>query len=264
MPDTVSLETQTPPAATTTTPPPEPEGAVEVPGRGRMAPVSAVIEERRARQEARAEADRLRQENESLKKKAESWDVVEPYVPLLATHPKVTGRAAPPAPTNQPDPELLEVAKAFNFYDDAGQPDLERAKSAQALIDKRSGKVTDEKVAPVATSAAAAQAAALRERAYEVVDKEGRPFASREHIDAVLNQLSPEQAAQPQIVNVALMVARGMGGPPAGEPLHTEGPGGPGGKGKVLSSIERAAARARGLSDDQWIKSRDNDSDVLE
>lgn len=243
----------------------EPEGAQQVGGQ-RMVPVSALIEERRARQTAAQERDRLAQEAEALRKVKENWDVVEPYLPLLASHPKITGKAAAPAPTApQQDPELLSIAETFGFYDDAGQPDVKRAKAAQDYMDKRGGARAEEVIRPVARTAAQVQAQILRERAYQVVDKAGRPIAAKEHINAVLDQLSPEAQADPEMVKTAILIARGMGMPPAGEPLHTEGVGGgPRGTGKGLSSLERAAAQARGMTDDQWTKLRDTDSDVLE
>jgi hypothetical protein len=245
--------------------PPEPEGAVEVPGKGRMVPVGAVIEERRARQTERAERERLSKENEELRKTKENWDLVEPYLPLLATHPKITGKPAVPTPTNQPDPELLEIAESFGFYDADGQPDLARAAKAKTVIDKRSGTTANAAVKPVADSAAQTRAQALRERAYQVTDKNGRPFATRAAIDKVLDDLPIEQQADKNIVTSALLMARGLE-PPVGEPLHTEGGQGHSANTKELSPMERAAAKARGLTDEQWVKTRDAspDSNVLE
>jgi hypothetical protein len=80
--------------------------------------------------------------------------------------------------------------------------------------------------------------------------------------------LPADIASQPEVVNLALMIARGMGTgtSAAGEPLHTEGAGGGRGTGPALSPMERAAARSRGLSDADWIKTRDakDDSNLLE
>lgn len=231
-----------------------------------MAPVSAVIEERRARQSAQAERDRLATENAALKQVKDNWDLVEPYLPLLASHPKITGKAAPAAPASPAqDPELVKAAKVLGFYDADGQPDTERAREAREMFTGVARGVTEEAIRPVANNAATARAQALRDRAHTVVDKAGRPFAQREHIDAVLDSLSPELQAQPEMVQTALLIARGMGGPAAGEPLHTENVGGvPGANNKQLSPVERAAARARGLSDESWIKARDTSSNVLE
>ena len=254
-PGTTSLET----------PPAEPAGTVEVSGQ-RMAPVAAVIEERRARQEARAEADRLRAENESLKKVKENWDTVEPYLPLLATHPKVTGKAPAAAPPPAQDPELIAAAEALGFYNDDGTPDTTRASKAKGFFSGLVKSTVQEEVKPLAQSTARTAAGSLRERAYQVVDKDGRQFAKQEHIDAVLNELPPEYQADPQVVQLALMIARGMGTGTsvAGEPLHTEGTGGRPGGGTGLSNLERAAARARGLSEQDWTKQRDTKADSWE
>lgn len=255
-PATTSLETQTPP---------EPAGAVDVNGQ-RMAPVGAVIEERRARQEARAEADRLRAENEQLKRKADDYDVVAPYLPLLATHPKVTGKpATPPVPASE-DPELIAAAEALGFYNDDGTPNTARAAKAKGFFTGLVKGTVQEEVKPLAQSTARTAAGSLRERAYQVVDKDNRPFAQKENIDAVLNELPPEYQADPQVVQLALMIARGMGttSPAAGEPLHTEGTSGRPGGGAALSNLERAAARARGLSEQDWTKQRDTKADSWE
>src|SRR5687767_2766378 len=113
--DTTSLNT--PPAGTVTPPAPEvdatePADTRDV-GGTRMAPVSAVIAERREKQTAKAEAAALKAENETLKQIKANWDTVEPYLPLLASHPKVTGRAAPVATPPAQDPELLEIAETW-------------------------------------------------------------------------------------------------------------------------------------------------------
>jgi hypothetical protein len=262
MPETTTVN----PDPQTQTPPPEPEGTTTVGGQ-RMAPVSAVIEERRARQEARAEADRLRQENEGLRRKAENYDTVEPYLPLLATHPKITGKpAASPVPAAQ-DPELVAAAEALGFYNDDGTPDTTRAQKAKGFFTGLVKGTVDEAIAPVARTAATTQAGSLRERAYQVVDKQGRPFAAREHIDTVLNELPPAEQANPQVVQLALMIARGMGtGAPANsEPLYTEGAGGSRvGGGAQMTGLERAAAKARGLSEADWVKARDTKDNSLE
>lgn len=270
MPDVISLNTQNPPApAPAPAPTPAPveetvEGSTLV-GSERMAPISAVIAERRSRQEVQKERDTLKAEIEQLRTKAQNYDIVEPYLPLLASHPKVSGKPAAPAPTNQPDPELLQIAKTFNFVDQTtGEFDLERAEAARSYMDQRTGARVKEAIEPVASQAAAVQARSLRERAYTVVDKGGRPFASREHIDHVLDRLPIDQQASPEIVSSALMIARGMGVAPAGEPLHTEGGGRPPSGTVGLSPVERAAARARGMSDADWIKARDADDNVLE
>jgi hypothetical protein len=264
VPGSTSLET--PPVTPPAQDPPEPEGTTVVGGQ-RMAPIGAVIEERRARQEAAREAERLRTENESLRRKAENYDVVEPYLPLLATHPKVTGKpAAPPTPPAQ-DPELIAAAEALGFYNDDGTPDTSRAAKAKGFFSGLVKNTVKEEVAPLAQTTARTAASSLRERAYQVVDKQGRPFAAKENIDAVLNELPPEYQADPQVMQLALMIARGMGTetPAAGEPLYTEGAGGarPGG-GASLSSLERAAARARGLSEQDWVKQRDTKNDSWE
>lgn len=238
---------------------PEPEGTTDV-GGSRMVPLPTLIEERRQRQA-------LAREVEQLRAVKANWDIVEPFVPDLAEYVANRGKKAapPPPPAAAQDPELNDIVRTFGFYDQDGQPDYDRAAAARTFMDKRAGSVAAEAVRPVAHNAASTQARLLRDNAYHATDKAGRPFAARDAIDRVLDNLSPEDQANPQVVATALFVARGMSAPAAGEPLHTEGGSGGNRQGATLSSPERAAARARGLSDEQWIKTRDSgDSNVLE
>lgn len=267
MPDTTSLNVE--PAAPAAPVAPTPVADIvdsTLVGSERMVPLSALIEERRGRQTASQERDRLAAETETLRQKASNFDTVEPYLPLLATHPKVTGRPAPVAPTNLPDPELVEIADTWGFTDpNTGEPDLKRAAAVKNYITKQTDGRVSEAVKPVAAQAAQVQARALRTQAYGTVDKSNRPFAAREHIDQVLDNLPVEQQAIPEIVASALMIARGMGVQPSAEPLHTEGSGRPAQGGTPLSGWERAAARARGMDDAQWATaSKANDSNLLE
>lgn len=245
---------------------PEPAGTVEVSGQ-RMAPVGALIEERRERQAAKAEAERLKAENETLRKAANDYEVVKPYLPLLATHPEVTGKKPAPATPAAQDPELIAAAEALGLYNDDGTPDTTRAAKAKGFFTSLVKGTVQEEVRPLAQTTARTAAGSLRERAYTITDKQGRPFAAKENIDAVLNELPPEYQADPQVVQLALMIARGMGTgtSTAGEPLHTEGVGGGhGGGGTALTPLERAAARARGMDDAAWVKQRDTKNDSWE
>lgn len=203
-------------------------------------------------------AKRLKEQEAKL---AELTPFVDEYKALLPHLPtllkKAQGGEAPSQNPNQPDPELVELANDFGFVDEQGNPDVARAARVQKRIDARAGRSAATAVAPVSRQSAQAIAAQVRERAYKATDKTtGEPYATREAIDQVFNSLGPEALADPDTATMALIIARGLGGPGVSqdEPIHVEG-GGRGPKGPVaLSDFDRTMARLRGRTDAEWRK----------
>jgi hypothetical protein len=118
----------------------------------------------------------------------------------------------------------------------------------------------------VARNAAELRAIQLRQRAYDAKDKDGQPVASRQTIDQVLDSLqkeNPELAANEQVVNLALAIARGMD-PRRYEPNLSETTGRASTR-YSMSDLGRKAAEMRGMSMDRMEKLRStSDNLVLE
>lgn len=242
----------------------EPVKEVEHQGQ-RLVPTAALQKERAKRQEFAKKARELEARVAELESVKQNWQAIEPYLPLVAEALERHRGGSTPAPAAGEDAEALAFAQEIGIVNAQGEPDVKRARALLNRIDQQAERRARALVAPAATTAAATQAAMLRERAYQVTDSGGRPYAKREHLDAVLSTIPVELQADPNVMRLALVIARGLDtSPPATEPLVTEGPGGSRRGGAALSPIEQAAAAARGIDPQQWVKLRDAKGDRLE
>lgn len=141
-------ETPGPPAETPAAPTPPPDAdeaqAVEVPNAGKHVPLAAL--------------KAVREENKALKEKVARVEQLEqyareaqPYVDFIKQNPHLVQRQQPQqsAPA-EADPKLVKIAKSLDFYTTDGKPDLERAKSHQALIREEAQEIANQVVQPVA------------------------------------------------------------------------------------------------------------------
>lgn len=249
------------------------EKAVEARGE-KLVPLAALKEERAKRREISQKLSSLQEQVKKYQELEGHWRKVEPYIHLLESRPDVLeyilGKEKGGAEEKEEDPEAVEIAEALGLYTEDGSPDTKRAGKIAKLLERRAEKIASEKiqkeVEPVRKTTLQDRAAMLRARAYEAKDESGRAFAKRENIDKVLDLLPIELQAEPSVVNLALVLARGLGAAPPEreEPVFSESSGGRRPGSTPLSRIEESAAKIRGISLDQWRKLRDREGDVLE
>jgi hypothetical protein len=226
-------------------------------------PAAALRSERGRR---KALAKKLKQAEQSIaqmKPLADEYQTLLPHLPTIMEHAK-RGRAMPPQQPAGPDPvevqRLTEVAEAFGFTNDEGEPDLARASKVNRFVDALVKQRSAETMAPVAGQTAQIQAKSMREQAYKATDNTGRLYAKREYIDHVFSNLAPEALAGQHgqaVAQQALVMARGLGGPgedpdDGTEPVFTERAGRRVNGLPNLSPSDHRLRQLRGKSEKDW------------
>lgn len=219
----------------------------------------ALHQERQARQQAQ---QRLKEYEERL----------TPLIPeineYIQTKQNRQDRARQAHLGGNDDPEYLdEIALAMGAYDQQNQPDRARAQIQLNIMRKEAERAAAKAVEPVAAYTKADRAAANRERARGNKFSDGKPVAAEKYINTALEALGDEHLADPNVANLAQVVAAGLeyldhrrngtlpGRGGKREPMHTEGGGYRGDFDTgSMSSFDLAAARARGKTPEQWAK----------
>ncbi len=221
----------------------------------------------------------LREEREANAKLKEQiadhekrWGALEPFMPDIIDYLEKGGKGK--ATTGDaPNPAVVEFAEDFEVRDKDGNLDLKRAEKLMRRIDERADAVAARRVEPVSRLTHTERASTMRERAHNIkLPEDGEPIASQEYIDKVMDALPPEFQSNPEVVNVAMIIAAGLetlsdrkkGRSRSREPLSLEGGGRRGFRPGELTGLERAAAQARGKTAEQWQKAAKDDSDILE
>jgi hypothetical protein len=243
------------------TPPDIPDDEPEVPAGGD--PTKALHAERGKRKET---ARQLRAAQEEL---ARVRPMAAEYEQLLPVLPELLSRSQAPQPGQpvpQADPDVIELAQDLGLVDDDGNLDIARATRLMQRIENRTGRMVAAHTAPVRAQTAAQVASQVTEKAYKAVDQQGNPYATRAAIDQVFRQLPPESLADPNTAVMALVIARGLGGPGGGdgEPTYTEGQGRMPRGGGPLSQMERSIMKMRGKSEADWRKLTPDDERTWE
>jgi len=261
--------------------------AVEVQQNGKtlkMAPVSAVIEHRRAARAAGERASRAETENATLKAQLDKMtgdlQALTPALTYLKDHPHLLRQGVehtrPSSSNTDADPDMIELAKDWELFDAEGKPDAARAARILGKVDRRIDKAASDKVAPLVNN--------------QVRDAAGRNLGilnswvqsghvSQKGVDDAKTWLKsvglPDEAfAHDGIRDIAYLIAKGLSPQKAAEqvgleldpgPLHRESAGGRRSptSGPLPSYSKRIADRL-GKSTSDYSKLRDNDSDVLE
>lgn len=284
-PDNAALEKDKPDigAGTTDVQKPEDEdtdleakAAVDAKGQ-KVVPLAALHEERVKRRELAKKVAELEKQGERTKALEDYVTRAEPVIAKLRERPDLLqaldkGPSKPGADQPTDDPEAEDFAKEFGFFTEDGSPDAKRAQRLLQRLEKRTEKIADTRVQreiePVRSQTAADRAEVLRQRAYTVRDQDtGRTYARKDHIDKVLDALGPELSSQEEVVRLALVIARGLGGggqAASAEPLLSESAGGRRPGSLPMSPLEEKAAASRGIAADAWRKMRDDKSEVLE
>lgn len=177
------------------------------------------------------------------------------------------GRATRGAQSDYTEDELTGYAITRGYYDKDNKPDLKRAGDdldiMTAIADRRAGRA----VQPLANMSERDRA--LRNTAAEfsrIVD--GEPVADEKYLRAVFDAVPDHIKADPAQAQYLSVIAAGLqalderkqgrqgGGRSRREPVFREGGGGRRdySGGDELDALDRAAARARGKTPDQWSK----------
>jgi hypothetical protein len=161
--------------------------------------------------------------------------------------------------------ELTGYAITRGYYDQDNKPDLNRAKAdldiMTAIADRRAGKA----VKPVLTSTIQDRARVNTERALAQQFVDGEPVADEKYIRAAFDALPDEFKSNTETANMMLVVAAGLQAlddrrngrtrARGREPMFREGGSGRFGVGgDTLDALDRAAARARGKTPEDWAK----------
>lgn len=215
---------------------------------------------------------RERAENQQLK---QALGALEPVLPEFKEYMEnkrsgrqtAVTRATEPAPADDySQDELIAVAQLNRYYTEDGQSlDLDRAKQALELMDRRAERHARRAVEPVVRHTAADMAARNRQAAVSRQFVDGAPVADPRYIQQAFDALPPELAADPGVAELVQVLAAGMetldsrrtGKTARREPNYTEGPSGRfdgDGTGKPLSAFALRAAQSRGYTPEQWQK----------
>lgn len=214
-----------------------------------------------------------RAENQALKAKAAENDTLRaqlaqatPYVQFLQQNPQLMQRPQEQAPPQQGgDPELVELAKSLDYYTPQGQPDLERAKRHQGIVQREARKMAEQIVGPLAQSTYNDAStrnwnAAVQERLPngQAIDQQLLRAAWQE-----VSRQNPAMTADPRVARVIVNTVMAeqwrtspLGPPPAappGPPVRTENTGGPPRQSRTApSDAERAIYKDR-MTDEKYM-----------
>ncbi len=190
-------------------------------------------------------------------------------------------RATQGAPEDQyTEDELNGYAITRGYYRDVNGtrvPDMQRAKDDLDIMTAIADRRASRHVRPLADMTAADRAAANRNRVGTQEFVDGDLVAGQQYLDAVFQSVPSQLTSDPQTANVLAVLAAGLEaldqrrsgqrrGRGRGEPVFREGAGArAGGADGTLDALDRAAARARGKSPQEWAKTvRTVTGDVLE
>lgn len=265
-----------PPAGTeTATDPDETEAtalSVEM-GGNRMVPLSALIAAKKDGKAARDRVKELEPIAASATEIGSKLNDAQPIINAILNNPKLRAEAmrisqggtrttadASDQPSADDDPDAAEFAELNNFYLADGMTlDVARGKRGLALLDRRSGRQTDERIRPLAGVTLGARANENIRAALSATDTEGNPWATRESIEEVVKQLPRELLADPQvadlILNNAIGIDRRKGRTPKApdEPLFLERQGGGGRQRETaLTPFERRHLETSGISEKDY------------
>jgi hypothetical protein len=227
--------------------------------------------------------DALHSERAEKKQLAETLSALDPLMPDFEEFVKTkrNGRAATVARATAPadddaysEDELDGLAIARGYYGEDNKPDRARAKQELDILTRVADRRAAKHVKPVADRSVADRAAQNKSRARTNTFVDGQPIADSKFIDAALSSLPDEYLADDNIANITQVIAAGLeyldmrktragkrgGGPPVrssgrSEPMFVERGGGRFDDNEPeMTDLDRAAARARGKTPEQWAK----------
>lgn len=253
---------ETPPAPAADPPPPppaeaDPEGTVEVGGQ-KLAPVGAVIAERRERQ---ALERKLNEQQAAIQQ-------LQPYVQFIAANQHLFTQQGQPAPAPAPsapdaDPEAVELARTLDLYTPDGKPDAARALKLVTLVDRRAQHHAESAIRPMEDTTARERAGYMYQRALVTKATDGR-MPDPQILQRLWTQTDPRISGTEE--GAAGLVAMAIGlqaltnqaapppAPPANAPLITETSGGRPGHRTALTSLDQGIIKMRGVKPETYAE----------
>lgn len=199
---------------------------------------------------------------------------VQPIINAILSNPKLraealriaNGTSTSHATTEQPnaddDPDAAEFAEIQGYYlADQTTPDLARSRRVLNILDKRSGRQTDERIRPLAGVTLGQKAETNIRAAIAETDAEGVPMATEESIREVVAQFGADgqsMLADPKIAKVLLESAigrdkiKGRTPKPLAEPLYLASAGGRRMAEPVISASEKKTLERLGLTEKEY------------
>lgn len=185
-------------------------------------------------------------------------------------------RTVPQDSTDYTDDELQGFAIVRGYYTEhngARVPDVRRAKDELDIMSAVADRRAARQVGPVAALTQRDRATQNLTRVASQQFTDGDPIAEPQYVNAVFEAVPENLRADPQTANLLAVVAAGLqaldqrhnggrrgsnvgpGGPGRREPVFREGGGGRVAAAEdTLDALDRAAARARGRTPEQWSK----------
>ena len=243
---------------------PEPEGVVEVAGQ-RLAPVSAIIAERRRAKEAHErEMAPLRERLTRAEQIEQRLEQLRPELERMRDAPPPEQKRVDPVQAVSDD-DAERLAKRYELYTPTGL-DLPRAKQIIAEQRSETAKIAEEAaaraVAPLMEGTAASASKQNFVWAASQKGDDGQPLVDPHVLASLWTTFPKELTANPQVAEVILNAAVGGSvrtkkAPVArpGEPTFTESPGGRRPASYTISSLEKKVADGVGVSAADWEKS---------
>lgn len=290
MPEEINLEEPAaaaggPPSPVSTNPEPDDKelehDAIEVPapaGKQRVVPLDVAIKERKQARDLKARVTELEAKAKELDGLNAQLAPLAPVLTKLLQQPELipqivngTVQTKDTKPQPEDDAEAREMAETVGLYTATGELDIARGRKVLDKVERLAGKRAEAIVEPVRATGIAQQATAVRTWCQTVKFKDGRQPASQESIREVLSRTPDADLVKPGMAEMVLTLAAGIdtqhgraANPRSSEPVFVENSGGRSPGSRNMSEMERAAARARGISDDKWAKLSDTDNLVLE
>lgn len=242
-------------------------------GGNKMVPLSALIA---AKREGKGHRDRVKELEPQIaeaQKIGARLDAAQPIIDALTKDPTLRAQAlrisqggtrTSATGTEQPDetqdPDAAAFAELNQFYMPDGMTlDVARARRGLELLDRRSGRQTDERIAPLAGVTLSARANENIRAAMNATDNDGTPWATRESIEEVVRELPRNMLADPKVADVILNTAigvdrrKGRTPKPIDEPLFLDRNSGGGRQREApLSAMERRHLEASGISEKDY------------
>lgn len=163
------------------------------------------------------------------------------------------------------DDELSGFAISRGYYNAENKPDASRAKAELDIMSRIADRAAAKAIGPLSSLSQRDRATANTTNAMNHKFVDGEPIAEEKYLKAVFDALPEDARADTAITNIATLAAAGLeyleqrktGGVRRGqrEPLFREGGSGRiGEQGESFNALDRAAAKARGKTPEQWAK----------
>lgn len=239
---------------------------------GKHVPLSALIGSKKTARDLQKQLKDTTAQLTEANKVYTQLQGAQPIIDAILSSPKLKAEALRIAQggtrqtaetTEQPDDaDLASYAEDSGFYlADGVTPDAARAGRVLSLLERRHGKQTDQRIAPLAGLTLNRQAQGNLNQAIAATDDDGVALATRESIMEVAKELPAQLLADPRVVELVLNSAIGKDKrmkrtpKPVDEPLYMErNNGGGGSRTPALDASERSFLKTTGISEERYKK----------